>query len=99
MVKGYPGDVGETYVQNGLLGIAVGGASLVFEGVDQGLRALSGRAYEVPQGIMGRTRRDLLALFEHLGNGEFVKAGTAAWSIVSGDVVMDGIDAVGGFRT
>jgi hypothetical protein len=97
-LKGYPGDVSDTYVQNGLIGAAAGGASLILEGVDQGLRAISGRAYEAPTGIMGRTRRDLLALFGHVGKGEFVKAGTAAWSIVSGDIVMDGIDVVGGFR-
>lgn len=97
-LKGYPGDVSDTYFKKGVLGAAAGGVSLFVEGVDQGIRKLSGREYEAPQGIMGRTRRDLGALFGHLGKGEFVKAGTAAWSVVSGDIVMDGIDAVGGFR-
>lgn len=97
-LKGYPGDVQDTYFNKGVLGAAAGGVSLLVEGVDQGIRKISGREYEAPQGIMGRTRRDLGALFGHLGKGEFVKAGTAAWSVVSGDIVMDGIDAVGGFR-
>lgn len=98
-LKGYPGDVSDTYFTGtGVGGKLAGGASLFFEGIDQGIRAVSGRAYEAPQGIMGRTRRDVGALFGHLGRGEFVKAATAGWSVVSGDVVMDGIDALGGFR-
>lgn len=97
-LKGYPGDVADTYMKNGVLGVAAGGASLFLEGFDQGIRKISGREYEAPQGIMGRTRRDLGALFSHLGKGEFVKAATAGWSVISGDVIMDGIDAVGGFR-
>lgn len=98
-LKGYPGDVADTYFKGtGIGGKLAGVVSLGVEGMDQGIRAISGRAFEAPQGIMGRTRRDLGALFGHLGKGEFIKAGTAAWSVVSGDILMDGIDAVGGFR-
>jgi hypothetical protein len=98
-LKGYPGDVSDTYFKDtGILGKAAGVVSLGVEGLDQGIRRLSGREFEAPQGIMGRTRRDLGALFGHLSKGEFIKAGTAAWSVVSGDVLMDGIDVVGGFR-
>jgi|GEM_PF-5794813 len=99
-LKGYPGDLKDTYFDGtGILGKAAGVVSLGVEGLDQGIRKLSGREFEAPQGIMGRTRRDIGALFGHLGKGEFMKAGTAAWSVVSGDVLMDGIDVVGGFRT
>ena len=98
-LKGYPGDVADTYFKGtGVLGKAAGVVSLGVEGIDQGIRRISGREYEAPNCIMGRTRRDVAALFGHLGRGEFLKAGTAAWSVVSGDVLMDGIDAVGGFR-
>jgi hypothetical protein len=98
-LKGYPGDVSDTYFKGtGILGKAAGVVSLGVEGLDQGIRRLSGREFEAPQGIMGRTRRDIGALFGHLGKGEFVKAATAGWSVVSGDVLMDGIDVVGGFR-
>ncbi len=98
MANGYPGDLRETYLDGTILGATGGVLSLATEGIDQIPRVLSGREYEAPQGIMGRTRRDLGALFWHLGNGEFVKAATAGWSVISGDIVMDGIDAVGGFR-
>ena len=98
MAKGYPGDLKDTYLDGTLLGAAGGALSVFVEGIDQGIRAVSGRAYEAPQGIMGRTRRDISALFSHLGKGEFVKAATAAWSVVSGDIVMDGYDAVTGKR-
>ncbi len=97
-LHGYPGDVKDTYFDGTLLGAAGGVLSVAVEGVDQGVRAVSGRAYEAPQGIMGRTRRDIGALFGHLGQGEFVKAATAAWSVVSGDIIMDGYDAVTGKR-
>ncbi len=98
MAKGYPGDVRDTYLDGTLLGAAGGVLSVAMEGIDQIPRALSGREYQAPQGIMGRTRRDIGALFGHLGKGEFFKAATAAWSVVSGDVIMDGYDAVTGKR-
>lgn len=98
MAKGYPGDVRDTYFDGTLLGAAGGVLSVAMEGIDQIPRALSGREYQAPQGIMGRTRCDVAALFGHLGNGEFLKAATAAWSVVSGDIVMDGYDAVTGKR-
>lgn len=98
-LEGYPGDVVDTYFRGkGLLRKGAGIVSLGVEGIDQGVRRLTGRDYEAPRGIMGRTRRDLGDVFEHLKEGEIIQAASAGWSVVSGDILMDGIDAVGGYR-
>lgn len=89
MAKGYLGDLLDTYLDGTVLGAAGGAISVALEGVDQGIRAISGRAYEAPSGIAGRTIRDVRAAMNHLLNGELLKAGSATWSIISGDVVMD----------
>lgn len=98
-LEGYPGDVVNTYFKGkGVLRKAAGVVSLGVEGIDQGVRRLTGRDYEAPKGIMGRTRRDLGDVFEHLKEGEVIQAASAGWSVVSGDILMDGIDAAGGYR-
>lgn len=98
MAKGYPGDVRDTYLDGTLLGAAGGVLSVAMEGIDQGIRAVSGRAYEAPTGFAGRMNRDTRAAFQHVFGGEFVKAGSAVWSVVSGDIIMDAYDAVTGKR-
>lgn len=99
MAKGYPGDLRDTYLDGTVLGAAGGVLSVAVEGIDQGIRAVSGRPYEAPTGFAGRTIRDTRAAFRHLFSGEFVKAGSAVWSVVSGDIIMDAYDAVTGKRT
>lgn len=98
MARGYPSDLLDTYLDGTVLGAAGGVLSLAVEGLDQIPRALSGREYEAPAGFAGRTIRDTRAAFQHLFNGEFVKAGSAVWSVVSGDIIMDAYDAVTGKR-
>ena len=89
MAKCYLGDLRDTYLDGTVLGAAGGVLSVALEGVDQGIRAISGREYEAPSGVAGRTIRDVRAAMNHLFNGELLKACSATWSIFSGDVVMD----------
>ncbi len=96
MANGYPSDVKETYFDGTLLGAAGGVLSVAVEGVDQGIRAVSGRTYEAPSGFAGRTIRDTRAAFLHLFNGEFLQSGSAVWSVISGDIIMDAWDLING---
>src|SRR5687768_15234621 len=89
-LNGYPGDVVDTYFKGtGIGGKVAGLVSLGVEGLDQGARRLTGREYEKPKGIMGRTRRDVSDVFEHIKEGEVIQAASAGWSVVSGDILMD----------
>jgi hypothetical protein len=96
MTKGYPGDVRDTYLDGTVLGVVGGMLSVVMEGADQGIRAVSGREYEAPSGMFGRMQRDVSATINHLFSREFLKAGSAAWSAISGNIIMDIWDLLNG---
>jgi hypothetical protein len=103
-MKDYGKDIG-SYVTAGfkekdpikaVTGAVMAPLSVLLEGPDQTYDAFLGREYQRPEGIAGRTRRDVKLLLKDIVTLHPLLALGDAWRLGTSDWILDAGDALGG---
>jgi hypothetical protein len=79
-------------------GAGMAGLSAVLEGPDRLYAAAVGQRLENPNGILGRTRRDIGQLLQNVVTLHPLRALGDAWRLGTSDLLLDGADAITGHR-
>ncbi len=105
-LKEYGRDLMDTYVAGPVkskdpvqmvMGTVGGAMSVVLEGTDAVWSGIVDEPLERPEGLVGRTRRDLKLLLQNNIVHPIRSIGNI-WRLLTSDIPMDFIDTVGGFH-